>query len=169
MKTRLTLNFLILLLLVSCASIPVNVIVADFETQQSAANFQVPRGKARVYFVGGRSGNAISLKAAMVGGAELLINGFSVGQIDRNDVLVIDITSGDYTFSWKYPSGDSITELVQKEISVGEIILLQANWNTGFGIASPAKYELSEVYDKAVFSNKRIVLPTRCPQSICTP
>jgi len=159
---------LFFLVVAGCASVPVNVLIADFETQQSAANFQSTPGKARVYFVGGRMGNAISLPVNMVGGAELAINGFPIGQIDKNDVLVADITPGDYTFSWKYSSGDSTTEFVQKRVSGSDIVLLQATWFTG-GIATPAKYEISEVFDRALFANKRIVLPTRCPNSICTP
>lgn len=155
------------LLLTGCAT-PVNVLIADFGTQQSAANFQSTPGKARVYFIGGRMGNAISLPVNMVGGAELAINGFPIGQIDKNDVLVADITPGDYTFSWKYSSGDSTTEFVQKRVSASDIVLLQARWFTG-GIVIPGKYEISEVFDRALFTNKRVVLPTRCPNSICTP
>ena len=166
MKNICLLSFLIFVI-TGCAT-PVNVLIADFDTQQSAANFQPIPGKARIYFIGGRMGNAISFPATMVGGAELAINGFAVGQIDKNDVLVADIAPGDYTFSWKYPSGDSTTEFVQKRVSGSDIVLLQATWFTG-GIATPAKYEISEVFDRSLFTNKRIVLPTRCPNSICTP
>jgi hypothetical protein len=79
-----------------------------------------------------------------------------------------------YNFSWQYPAGDSKMNFLSKDLKAGEVLILQANWNTGgagFGLlgmmAAPAQYEISEVTDRSLLSGKRFVSPTSCPTSIC--
>jgi hypothetical protein len=129
---------------------------------------------SKVYFVGGKTGSGISLKVAMAGGATFIVDGNPVGQIDKNDVMVLDVVPKQYSFSWQYPSGDSKINFVSRALKAGDVVILQANWNTGgagFGIlgmaAAPAQYELTEVFDRSLVMGKRFVKPTNCPSSIC--
>jgi hypothetical protein len=156
-----------------CASKPVNVNVADSLTQQSASSFTVIPGSAKVYFVGGVQGSSISLKVEISPGAELIIDGNKVGPIDKGDVMVLDILPNTYNFSWSGPLDAKMTTL-NKKLQGGDILILQANFNTagmGFGLIgaalAPPEYQLKEVFDQGLIKNKRFVKPTSCPQKIC--
>lgn len=159
--------------LASCAT-PVIVNPADPTTQQAAVSFTVKPETAKVYFVGGRTGSGMSLKVAMVGGAEFIVNGTGLGQIDRGDALVVDLAEGTYNFSWRYPAGDSKMNFLEKQVKAGDIVILQADWNTGgsgFGFIgaalAPAEYQISEIYDRTVLTGKRFVVPINCSPTIC--
>jgi hypothetical protein len=161
-------------ILTGCATAPVSVNTADSITQQSAANFAVKPGSAKVYFVGGQTGSGMSLKVAMAGGAQLIIDGNKVGQIDRGDVMVLDVVPNTYNFSWQYPSGDSKMNFLKRQVKAGDVVIIQANWNTGgagFGLIgaalSPPEYQINEVGDRGIVSGKRFVKPTTCPSTIC--
>lgn len=159
------------LFLSACAT-NVPVIPADPNKQQQALSFTPSANSAKLYFVGGQTGNMI--KTSMPGGAILFIDGVRVGQIDRNDVMVMDLKPKKYSFSWQYPSGDSQMQFLQRDVEIGEIIILKADWNTGGAslgllgmLASPAKYELTETYDKSLVMGKRVIVPQSCPPTIC--
>ena len=163
-----------LLVISGCASTPIAVNPTNQVQQQAAYSFSAKPGMAKVYFVGGKTGSGISLKVAMAGGAFFIIDGSRVGQIDKNDVMVMDVVPKQYNFSWQYPSADSKMNVLSKSLKAGDVVILQANWNTGgagFGIlgmaAAPAQYEISEVFDRSLVSGKRVVSPTTCSSSIC--
>jgi len=159
-------------ILISACATNVSVIPADANKQQQALSFTPNPKAAKFYFVGGKTGNLI--KTSMAGGAILYIDGVRVGQIDRNDVMVTDLIPKQYSFSWQYPSGDSQMQFIQRDVKAGEVIILQANWNTGGAglgllglMVSPAKYELNETYDRSLIMGKRVIVPQSCPNTIC--
>jgi hypothetical protein len=171
---KLTLATISFALITGCATSPVVVNSADPMTQLSASNFAVKPGLAKVYFVGGQTGSGMSLKVAMAGGAQLIVDGNKVGQIDRGDVMVLDVVPNTYNFSWQYPSGDSKMNFLKRQVKAGDVVILQANWNTGgaalglIGAAmSPAQYQINEVGDRGIVAGKRFVKPSTCPTSIC--
>jgi len=160
-------------MLVGCTA-PLNTKVADPTAASDAHSFRTKPGLAKVYFVGGRMGASMTLKADMPGGAMLLIDGNHVGQMDKNEVLVVDVVPKQYNFSWKYPAGDSQMQFLSRQVNAGDILILQANWNTGgsgFGLiglaVSPAKYEINVVTNRGLVEGKRVVSHTSCPTSIC--
>lgn len=160
-------------LLTGCAT-PVNVSPASQSMVNQATNFTTQPGLAKVYFVGGRMGSSMSLKADMPGGAIFLIDGNKVGQIDRNDVLVVDVLPKQYTFGWQYPAGDSQIQFVTRQVNAGDVVILEANWNlggTGFGLigmmVSPAKYEMNETSNRGLIGSRRVVTHSSCPSMIC--
>jgi hypothetical protein len=88
--------------------------------------------------------------------------------------MVMDVMPKQYNFSWQYPSGDSKMNFLSKSLKAGDVVILQADWNTGgagFGLiglaVAPAQYQITEVFDRSVVSGKRFVSPTTCPSSIC--
>ena len=171
---KLSLTTITFALLAGCATSPVVVNFADPMTQQSAANFEIKPGLAKVYFVGGKTGSSMSLKVAMAGGAQLIVDGNKVGQIDRGDVMVLDVVPNTYNFSWQYPSGDSKMNFFKRQVKAGDVLILQANWDTGgaglglIGLAvSPAEYQINEVGDRGIVSGKRFIKPLTCPTNIC--
>jgi hypothetical protein len=160
-----------LLSLTGCAA-NVSVMQADQSNQQQALSFSTKANSAKVYFVGGKTGNMI--KTSMAGGAILFIDGIRIGQIDRNDVMVFDLKPKQYSFAWQYPSGDSQMQFLQRDVKAGDVIILEATWNTGGAglgllglMASPAKYEINETYDRSLVMGKRVVVPQSCPQTLC--
>lgn len=163
-----------LILTAGCATAPISVNPVNPAQQQSAQSFTAKPGTAKVYFVGGKSGARYSLKATMLGGAFLVIDGNKVGQIDKNDVMVIDVVPKQYNFSWQYPAGDSKMNVINKNLKAGDVLILQADWNLGGAalgllgmLVAPAQYEITEVFDRGVLSGKRFVSPTTCPTSMC--
>lgn len=172
MKATNTILIIVVSVLLSACAANVSVIPADATKQQQALSFTPNPNSAKVYFVAGKSGNLI--KTSMPGGAILFIDGIRVGQIDRDDVMVLDLKPKQYSFAWQYPSGDSQMQFVQRDVKAGEVIILEAVWDTGgagFGLigllVSPAKYQLSETYDKSLVMGKRIIVPQSCPNTIC--
>lgn len=165
-------TILVSIFLTACAT-NVSVIPADPNKQKQALSFTPNKNSAKVYFVAGKIGNFL-YKTSMAGGAILFIDGVRIGQIDRNDVMVLDLKPKQYSFAWQYPSGDSQMQFVQRDVKAGEIIILEAIWDIGgaaFGLIglmlSPAKYQLNEVYDKSLIMGKRITVPQSCPNTIC--
>ncbi len=171
MKIKYFATITIFLSLIGCAT-NVSVMQADPQKQQQAMSFSAKPNTAKVYFVGGKTGNMI--KTSMAGGAILFIDGIRIGQIDRNDVMVFDLKPKQYSFAWQYPSGDSQMQFLQRDVKAGDVIILEATWNTGGAglgllglMASPAKYEIKETYDRSLVMGKRITTPQSCPPTIC--
>jgi hypothetical protein len=175
------LTVMLLFVLSGCAT-AVIVNPADSETIQAANTFAPKEGMAKVYFLGGKTGTAISFPAKMVGGAILVVDGNQVGPIDKNDVMVLDVVPNEYNFSWQYPrTGNVLTEatgemkFLTKQLSAGDVLILQAYHFTGGGgfafglgnLISPPEFRISEVYDRALVMGKRFVKPITCPNTIC--
>jgi hypothetical protein len=164
--------FLLVSLLSACATNEIIVNPADPISQQAAQSFQSNPGQARVYFVGGKTGSGLQLKADMIGGAFFIIDGNKVGQINKNDVMVLDVLPKQYSFSWQYPPADSKTNFLIKNLNAGDVLILQANWEPGSLplidlISVPGGYMIKEIYDRGILSGKRFVKPTTCPSAIC--
>ena len=176
----ISLTVMLLFVLSGCAT-AVIVNPADSETMQAANTFAPKEGMAKVYFLGGRFGNAISFPARMSGGAALVVDGNQIGQIDKDDVMVLDVVPNEYNFSWKYPeTGNFLTETQgemkfhRTQLSAGDVLILQAYHYTGamgFGLIGnailPPEFRISEVYDRALVMGKRFVKPITCPERIC--
>lgn len=172
MRSIYKLTMLALITLLSACATNVSVIPADQNKQQQAMSFNTNPKAAKVYFVGGKTGNMI--KTSMPGGAILFIDGIRVGQIDKDDVMVFDLKPKQYSFAWQYPSGDSQMQFLQRDVKAGDIVILEATWNTGGAglgflgmMASPAKYELKETLDRTLVMGKRVIVPQSCPNTIC--
>jgi hypothetical protein len=168
-----TLAVIAITVISGCASKPINVNLADSMTQQSASSFSVKPGSAKIYFVGGIQGSSITLKVAINPGAEFIIDGNKVGPIDKGDVMVLDVVPSTYNFSWTDPL-DAKMIPITKQLKDGDVVILQANFNTGgmgFGLIgmalSPPEYQIKEVFDRELVARKRFVKPTNCPQKIC--
>ena len=156
--------------LVGCAT-PINVRTADPTTASEAYAFKTKPGNAKVYFVAGKMGFTITPEAMRpnVAGAILLINGNIVGQIDKNDVLVVDVVPNQYNFSWQNAHNDSQTQFVNRQLKAGDVLILRANHilPTFGGLSGPPKYELLEQADRSLVTGKRVVSHTSCPATIC--
>jgi hypothetical protein len=166
------LPFLTVGMLVGCAATPISVRMADPTAANEAYTFKTKPGLAKVYFVGGTLGTVITpsaLKPSITGGAVFFIDGNRVGQIDKNDVLVVDVVPKQYNFSWQYPANDQQTQFVNRQLNAGDIVILQGNSIMpvlgGFG--GPFKYELLEQADRSLVMGKRVVSHTSCPATIC--
>ena len=164
------LPLLIMTALVGCAT-PINVRMADPTAASEAYGFKTKAGTAKVYFVGGKMGFSITPEALRptVAGAILLINGNIVGQIDKNDVLVVDVVPNQYNFSWQNVHNDSQTQFVNRQLKEGDVLILQANHILPAfgGFSGPPKYELVEQVDRSLVMGKRVVSQTSCPVTIC--
>ncbi len=170
---KISITFVATTALLGCAT-QVAVNPADTTSTQEANSFATKPGMAKIYFVGGKTGSGISIKVDMAGGAQFIVDGNQVGQIDKNDVLVMDVLPKTYSFSWQYPSGDSKMQFLSRRVNAGDVVILQANWNTGgagFGLigaaVAPAGYQITEISDRSVVMSKRVVKPTSCPSAIC--
>ena len=157
-------------MLVGCAT-PINVRMADPNTASEAYAFKTKPGNAKVYFVAGKMGFTITPEAMRpnVAGAILLINGNIVGQIDKNDVLVVDVVPNQYNFSWQNAHNDSQTQFVNRQLKAGDVLILQANHILPAfgGFSGPPKYELVEQIDRSLVMGRRVVSQTSCPATIC--
>lgn len=158
-------------LLVGCASAPINVRPADPQAANDAYSFKTKPGLAKIYFIGGQMGFSLTPNALKptIAGAILLIDGNVVGQIDKNDVLVVDVVPKQYNLSWQMPANDSQTQFMNRQLKDGDILILQANWFLPAfgGFSGPPRYDLVEIFDRSQVMSKRVISHTSCPNSIC--
>ena len=101
----------------------------------------------------------------MAPGAQFLINGNMIGQLDRNTVLGINLAPGSYNFAWRYASADSRLEFVQTVLKAGDVLILQADWM--FQLLVPAEYKLTSISDIGAVLGKQIIGPVNCPSTLC--
>lgn len=164
------LNFLCTLLLFVFS----NLASADITIQanQNAANFVVSQGNAKVYLVGGKMGYG-SFMDPTIPGAELVINNVSIVKFGKDEVGVVDVRPGNYNFTWKDINNEGKAEILSKQLSAGEILILRADFKMGGAslflgpLAASASNRISEVSDRSSIKNKKLVIATNCPEVIC--
>ena len=144
-------------------------------------NYDVPAGTARIYFANGiMLPDPDNKKYVNRYRPKVFINGTRVGQVQKTEVMVIDVPPGEYSVSWSTgKSFDSTApnELVQ--LKVGDFIILRGNYEEGFsgafgliGLAIDSakgtqKNQLERVKEKIQIDPNDLVLPSSCPDSIC--
>jgi predicted small lipoprotein YifL len=170
-------SFIIVVLSLTGCATPVMVSPADLEATNQAKTFQTKPGLAKVYFLGGKQGYSITpeaLKPKVANGAIFLIDGNRVGQIEQNDVLVVDVIPKQYTFGWQYPPGDAQIQFLTRQVNAGDVLILQADLNMGggaFGLIglaiNPMKYEITEQTNRGLVVTRRVVSHSGCPVTIC--
>lgn len=163
-------NILIIVLsclsIVGCATPTTNSFVSSMLQVNNLPEQLKPNATdAKVFFVAGRTGGTYQLKATMAPGAQFLINGNMVGQLDRNTALGINLAPGSYNFAWRYPAADSRLIFIQTVLKAGDVLILQADWN--FQFLGPAEYKLSSISDIGAVLGKQVIGPVNCPSTLC--
>jgi hypothetical protein len=151
-----------------------NLASADITIQanQNAANFVASQGSAKVYLVGGKWGYG-SFMDPTIPGAELVINNVSIVKFGKDEVGVVDVRPGNYNFTWKDINNEGKAEILSKQLSAGEILILRADFKMGGAslflgpLAASATNKISEVSDRSSIKNKRLVIASNCPEVIC--
>ena len=68
--------------------------------------------------------------------ADFLVDGETVGSINKGEMLVVEVAPGSHQFSWAERSdGDSASRVMplQRSVKPGEILYLKANLNMRYG------------------------------------
>lgn len=162
------------MLLVGCAAPPTyRTVPVDSETATDLRSFTAKAGLARVYFAGGTQGFG-AFTDPQLNGAEFFIDGISVGQINRNEVLALDVVPNTYTFSFQPAmTGEIKREPLTKMLTPGSVSVFRADLRMGrmallLGpLAASATASLTEISDRRLFDQRTFVVGTGCPSNIC--
>lgn len=162
------------LLLAGCAAPRMfNTVPADAAIVSDAMSFTAKPGMAKVYFVGGTQGFG-AFTDPQIWGADFFIDGISVGQINQNEVLTLNVLPNSYTFTFQ-PANNTDANRVPstRALSAGSVVIFRADLKMGglallFGpAASSSGAILTEITDRRLITSRAVVSSSACPASIC--
>lgn len=129
------LPLLIFLGLAACATPAQNFAATPDLEKAVRAETPPPEGKARVLFLAGEA-SALGFEYDMKNAATFLVNGQSVGGVNKGEMLVVDLAPGSYDFGWDVSmSGSSGVKVVplHRELKAGEILYLGGDYDSRYG------------------------------------
>ncbi len=171
---RSTLVVSLVFFIVGCAAPRVyNTVATDVATTQAASTFSPQQGYSKVYFSAGTQGFGAFTDPKIWGG-EFFIDGINVGQINQNEVLVIDVIPNTYTFTFSpHNNSDATRQPLTKSLAAGSILILRADLKMGFmglllgPLAASGAATLTESEDKRLVIGRGFVAPSNCPVKFC--
>lgn len=174
---RLGLGILGVCLLAGCAT-PASVQTPDTRLEEQARAFAVEPSKARIYFVNGALVGNIFGKSHQYP-SDIMIDGNTVGSMNRENAMVIDVRPGIYEVSWKPRSTDPIDQrATPKGLSVkldaGAHTILKGDYSIGAalafgligGLIAPPSTSVS-LAARSDIDGKTFVVPQNCTPQIC--
>jgi len=146
---------------------------ADPKAVAEALSFATKPGLAKIYFVGGKQGFGGPFDPQIFGG-EFFVNGISVGKINRDEVVAIDIVPGNYTLRFA-PIGDDTSRRVPavRVVNNGDVVIFRADVKVNKAallvglLAGPGTAELTEINDRGAVQGKRVIAASGCPENLC--
>lgn len=162
------------LLLAGCAAPRMfNTVPADSAIVSDAMSFTAKPGMARVYFVGGTQGFG-AFTDPQIWGADFFIDGISVGQINQNEVLTLNVLPNTYTFTFQPANNTDANRVpLTRALSAGSVVIFRADLKMGglallFGpAASSSGAILTEITDRRLITSRAVVSSSACPATIC--
>jgi hypothetical protein len=172
---RLGLGIAGVCLLAGCAT-PASVQAPDTRLEAQARAFTVEPDRARIYFV---NGTLSIFGQSHKYPSDVIIDGSTVGSMNQENALVIDVRPGTYEVSWKPRSTDPIDQgAAQKSLTVkldaGAHTILKGDYSVGAalafgligGLIAPPTASVS-LATRSDIDGKTFVVPQNCTPQIC--
>jgi hypothetical protein len=147
----------------ACTGIPAKNAGAPTTLEQAVQANTPSVGKARIHFVLGRN-KALLMDMAEDLPADFIVNGATVGGVNKGQVLVIEFDPGIYDFSWRrrYNGADDVKmTYTHKVLHPGDMIYLRADIDHGYGSSFGA---IGMMIDPP--RSEAIECPSDCPSLI---
>jgi hypothetical protein len=164
--------------LAACTT-PAIVKQADPSVATAAKNFRGEPDRAKVYFVNGKIvGNIFGMSHRYP--KDIFVNGRLIGSMNPENVMVTDLSPGEYRFAWNVRSTDIIDKKTESQdalvrVGAGDVVVMVSEYDMGgaamFGLLgslmSPPKAQFRRGTPADVPADKTVVAPQSCPQDIC--
>lgn len=167
------------LFLITACTTPAVVRQADPGVASAAKSFRGDPDRAKIYFVNGKIvGNIFGMAHRYP--KDIFVNGRLIGSMNPENVMVIDLTPGEYRFAWNVRSTDIIDKKTESQdalvrVGAGDVVVMVSEYDMGgaamFGLLgslmSPPKAQFRRGTPADVAADKTVVAPQSCPQDIC--